>query len=327
MEALLGSVVSYSTQVQALFITPLVLVFVIFFAQETKIKINYSIRKSDLDYYLVFTIIIVFPQLAINIFLLHILEVLRGFKIYDYLTYWDFRLVCRTSKWIIQQPLDRSVLPSHRSLDNMSFCSQYYFIATLVTWGILLIDLGLVTIIENTYNPFNDPYALLFIFIIVGFAVILKLILSTVSGYINLWKLKPQNDNLKLDTRAIAILDKEHDMRRLLNLIHNHRCFRHKFIRVNRAWVIENLAKVLTRDYVMKDGEEKFLLNVYKEAVNADAVEERLKKEQAKIQKALVMIPYNRKDIEVVEVSGNSISDILIYNWKILSTAETIPKI
>ena len=78
MEALLGSVVSYSNQVQVLFITPLVLVFVIFFAQETKIEINYSIRKSDLDYYLVFTIIIVFPQLAINIFLLHILEVLHG---------------------------------------------------------------------------------------------------------------------------------------------------------------------------------------------------------------------------------------------------------
>ena len=63
MEALLGSVVLYSTQVQALFITPLVLVFVIIFAQETKITINYSIRKSDLDYYFVFTFIIVFHSL------------------------------------------------------------------------------------------------------------------------------------------------------------------------------------------------------------------------------------------------------------------------
>ena len=87
MEALLGSVVSYSTQVQALFITPLILVFVIFFAQETKIYLSYSIRKADLDYYLVFTVIIVLPQLVINIFSLHILEVLHGFKIYDYLTY------------------------------------------------------------------------------------------------------------------------------------------------------------------------------------------------------------------------------------------------
>ena len=248
------------------------------------------------------------------------------FKIFDYLTYWDFRFICRILKWINQQPLDRSVLPSHRSLDNLSFWSQYYFIAILVTWGILLIYLGLVTIIENTNNPFNDPYALLSIFIIIEFAVILKLILSTVSGYVNLWKLKPQNDHLKLDTWAITILDKEHDMRGLLNPIHNHHGFRHKFIRVNRAWVIENLAKVLTRDYVMKDDEKKFLLNVYLEAVNADAVEERLKKEQTKIQKVLAMMPYNRKDIEVVKVSDYSISDIPLYNWKISPTAETIPK-
>ena len=77
----------------------------------------------------------------------------------------------------------------------------------------------------------------------------------------------------------------------------------------------------------MKDNEEKFLLYVYQEAVNADAVEERLKKEQAKIQKALAMMPYNRKDIEVVEVSDDSISDIPLYNWKIPPTTETIPKI
>ena len=81
------------------------------------------------------------------------------------------------------------------------------------------------------------------------------------------------------------------------------------------------------RDDAMKDDEDQFLLNVYQEAVNADAVEERLKKEQAKIQKALAIMPYNRKDIEVVEVSDDSISDIPLCNWKIPPTADKIPKI
>jgi len=326
MEALLGSVVSYSSQVQALFITPVVLIFIIFFAQETKIPKNYSIRTSDLNYYLIFTVIIIFPQLAINIFLLHILEVLHGFKMYDYLTYCEFRFKNRTTNWINHQPLDKSVLHAFRSLDNMSFSSQYYFIITLVTWGIILIDLGIITIIENTYNPFSDPLNILFIVIIVVAAAIIKLVLSTIGGYVGLWRISARKNNLKLDTRAITILDKENDMRRLLNLIHNHHGFRHKFIRVNRAWVIENLSKVLTRDYVMKDN-EKFLLNVYQEAVNADAVEERLKKEQAKIQQCLAMMPYNRKDVEVVEVSDDSISDIPLYNWAVPQTIETMPKI
>lgn len=87
MEALLGSVASYAAQVQALFITPIVLVFIIFFAQETKIPQSYSIRRSDLNYYLLFSFILILPQLVINIFLLHTLEVMHGFKIYDYLTY------------------------------------------------------------------------------------------------------------------------------------------------------------------------------------------------------------------------------------------------
>jgi len=37
MEALLGSVVTYASQTQALFLTPMVLLFVILFANETKI--------------------------------------------------------------------------------------------------------------------------------------------------------------------------------------------------------------------------------------------------------------------------------------------------
>ena len=37
MEALLGSVASYSSQTQALFLTPIVLLYVILFANETKI--------------------------------------------------------------------------------------------------------------------------------------------------------------------------------------------------------------------------------------------------------------------------------------------------
>ena len=73
--------------------------------------------------------------------------------------------------------------------------------------------------------------------------------------------------------------------------------------------------------------DDKFLLNVYQEAVNADAVEERLKKEQDKIQKDLAVMPYNRKDEEVVEVSDDSISDIPIYSWTLPETVETMPRI
>jgi len=326
MEALLGSTASYASQVQALFITPVVLVFIIFFAQETKIPQSYSIRRSDLNYYLIFSVILILPQLVINIFLLHILEILHGFKMYDYLTYCDFKFRNRSSKWINSQPLDKSILHSFRSLDNMSFSSQFYFVITLVTWGIVILDLGLITMIENKYNPFADPVLITYVIFILLATFILKLIFSTVAGYINLWKINQANDYLKLDVRTLTVLDKEHDMRRLLNLIHDNDVFRNKFININRAWVIENLAKILTREYVMKD-DDKFLLDVYQEAINADAVDEKLKKEQAKIQKDLALMPYNRDDEEIVAVSKDTFDDIPLYHWDPPETLQTIPKI
>lgn len=44
MEALLGSVSHYSSQTQSLFLTPFTLIFIIFFANETKIPAGYQIR-------------------------------------------------------------------------------------------------------------------------------------------------------------------------------------------------------------------------------------------------------------------------------------------
>ena len=45
----------------------------------------------------------------------------------------------------------------------------------------------------------------------------------------------------------------------------------------------------------MKD-DDKFLLNVIQETVNTDAIEERLKKEQAKIKQDLAAMSYNKND-------------------------------
>ena len=60
-EALLGSVLTYSSQTQALFLIPFVLLFIMTFANETKIPQNYGIRLTDLQYYFTFCAVIVVP--------------------------------------------------------------------------------------------------------------------------------------------------------------------------------------------------------------------------------------------------------------------------
>lgn len=83
-----------------MFIVPFVLVYIIMFPKETKIAQGYSIAERELPYYLTFSLIIIFPQMVIDIFLLHLLEVIWGYKVYDYFTYSEYKFKTRQKKWI-----------------------------------------------------------------------------------------------------------------------------------------------------------------------------------------------------------------------------------
>lgn len=95
MEAVLGSVSTYACNTQSMFIIPFVLVYIILFAKETKIAQGYNIAERELPYYLTFSFIIIVPQMIIDIFLLHLLEVIWGYKIYDYFTFAEYRFKTR----------------------------------------------------------------------------------------------------------------------------------------------------------------------------------------------------------------------------------------
>ena len=112
---------------------PVTLLFIILFANETKIAQGYKIRQADLYYYLFFCVVIVLPQLVVNAFLLHVLETVHGYKVYDYFTYCDYKFRIRSNRWVSGTPLDRSISHTWRSMDNMSFSSQYYYIISLTT--------------------------------------------------------------------------------------------------------------------------------------------------------------------------------------------------
>ncbi len=100
MEALLGSVSTYSNNTQSMLLVPFILVYIILFAKETKIPQGYAIAQRELPYYLAFSFIIIFPQMIIDVFLLHLLECIWGYKIYDYFTYSEYKFKVRSKKWI-----------------------------------------------------------------------------------------------------------------------------------------------------------------------------------------------------------------------------------
>lgn len=304
------------------------MVFISLFANETKIPQGYRIRQADLTYYLLFCVIVVLPQLIADVFLLHVLETVHGYKIYDYFTYCDYRFRIRAKQWVGDAALDRSIAHSWRSIDNMSFSSQYYYIVNLTTWGILFLYLGFTAMIRNAYNPYGDPALIPYVCGIGALVFPLRALLGLLAGYVKLWELTGDENLSRVDASAVNRLDRTNNVRKLVRSIRTNP-FRHKFMRVNREWLIHNIALILHgEDYQAHAGAEReYLQTIYQRAVNAEAIDVRLRMEQAKIAEDLAQMPYNARaqaqraggeaNAAQVVVSDDSVSDIPAPNWTI----------
>ncbi len=122
----------------------------------------------------------------------------------------------------------------------MSFSSQYYFVVSLSTWGILFMCMGMTTMIRNAYNPFADPLLLAFILLSVLAAAAIRPVLNVIGSYLKLWEINAI-EHLKIDIAQVNRLDKDNNMKRLIRNIQTNP-FRHKFMRNNREWIIHNIA-------------------------------------------------------------------------------------
>ena len=156
---------------------------------------------------------------------------------YDFFTYCDFRFRSRRRKWIGMQELDRSIVPAYRSLDNMCFSSQYYFISTITTWGILFAYLGLTIMIRNMYNPFADPLLVINLLIIIGSTIPIKYLIKSVARFLRLWELSRKHFSQN-EVGGLTFLAKHRKDNTIEHEIHT-LVYRHKFILHNKQWIIE----------------------------------------------------------------------------------------
>ena len=95
------------------------------------------------------------------------------------------------------------------------------------------------------------------------------------AGTFKIWDLK-QEENLLLDTATLNRLDRDHNVKRHIRQIQSNP-FRHKFVYVNREWIINNIARVLGGKNLMSQqsgGVVDFLKNIYQKAINAEEVDE-----------------------------------------------------
>jgi hypothetical protein len=138
-------------------------------------------------------------------------------------------------------------------------------------------------------------------------------------SYFKIWEVV-HNPIIQVDVSQVNRLDKDYGMRVLVKNLQTNP-FRHKFMRVNREWIIHNIAEILGgKNYLKEAGPElDFLQKIYQRAVNAREIDRKLKVHFDHIQNDLGVMPYNRQEEQDVagQISDDSISDIPVNNWNI----------
>ena len=121
-------------------------------------------------------------------------------------------------------------------------------------------------------------------------------------------------------------MDDEHNEKRLIKNAQSN-AFRHKFIILNREWIVKNIAFIMGgRQYVEEAGAElNYIWHVYKTAVNQKAMQERVEEKQNKMVEELKLMPYNQKEdgvgeLKELDISSDHVSDLPFEGWDIPMT-------
>ncbi|CAM9243358.1 unnamed protein product, partial [Choristocarpus tenellus] len=275
VEPILDSFGGYSTDNLSTFYFPYIILLLMAFRDEVGLPSLYGIKEQDMEYYLWFSIIIIFFQICVDIFIHGVLELFHGWKIYDYLVYTKYRFLQRETRWKgLEDSLDECIDESMRTLDQMCFSSQYYMMMTILVNGIVYFVLGVQMMIRKKYNMWGDPMLVLVVPFTLATAYMTGHALLWVALQVNLWKIKHENTAWHTsdegdDDFDIPDMDDlkgaSHDAY-LMNQRITSETFRYKFLNYNRSWLINQLPSILTPRTLKRS--RPYLINQFARILN-----------------------------------------------------------
>ena len=256
--ALLESFGNYAIDCVGMLLAPVTYACLQMFYNENQIAFGYQILTYQIIYYIAFAVIIIPFQLCCDNLLFNCLELIFGWKLYDYLAYQRYRFSVREHRWVLRNEIyDESLAEEFQSLDLLCFSSQFYFVMSMVGFGLVQIVMGCETILRQSYNPFTDPAFLLLLLIVFACGWLIERVLFFLAdipirriGWRGLWATKLIEGTVDDEIAAkLAIgesrqADLEQERLELQAL--NSERFRHRFLERNRPWILQHLVDLLT---------------------------------------------------------------------------------
>ena len=221
------------------------------FRNEMVIPTLYGIKEHDMEYYLIFALVVIPFQIFADTFVHASIELFHGWKIREYLLYAKYRFRQRQISWKgAEDTLDECIAESKRTLDQHCFSSQFYFMTTIYVSGLIYFVLGTEMMIRSQYNAFGDTALPSLVLFVVFCSIILKKILVSLALSLGLWRTRREKIS-----RDNAIITKGNEMEDFkieshdtyeMNKRITSESFRYKFLNHNRSWIIGQLPNILT---------------------------------------------------------------------------------
>jgi len=157
VEEIVRFISGYSAEALSLIFTPFLIGIVWWADPHLLMSKSYGIKTSDFQFYMLFGVVMLVPTFVMDIFLHNIQELFHGWKVYEYFKYAAHRFDNRSCRWKGQEPLeDQSIEHEMRSIDLLCFSSQYYFLTSYFTTGLVMIIFGMQILLRKEYNIFSD---------------------------------------------------------------------------------------------------------------------------------------------------------------------------
>eukprot|EP00913_Durusdinium_trenchii_P013300 g12483.t1 len=139
-------------------------------------------------FYLIFYLLMYPFQLIADRICVNIAECYHGWKVTDYLEYCAYRFIVRTTDWKGKDNImDQTLSPHVRSIDQMCFSDQFYFVNLLQTVGVICLIFGMQIIFEARWNVFQDPATPA----VLAYAILLckgtNAMTGVSAGYLKIW--------------------------------------------------------------------------------------------------------------------------------------------
>ena len=260
VEDLMGFLTAYGASTAGLYMTPVFIYFYWDFNDYLQLSFLFGFRKNDLIIYLLFGLVIIPFQIIMDIFIFNIQELFHGWKVYEYMKYARYRYKHRTARWKgLEKTYDESIDYSLRTVDQLCFSSQFYFVLGIGGSGSFLFVLSLSMMLRVNYNMFEDILFGLVVALILGLCMVTRRVALFIADIVGLWKIDSKmdddminEDDLPTDFQLFGDkLDTERDTEAsergeftLADLTTD--SFRRKFLEHNRMWLLDQFAELLT---------------------------------------------------------------------------------